>query len=526
MPEKLEHKPLENLLRGVEEADAPRATADVNESLRVRGLDADEVTMRVEAKISAYLQSQRPAMAQVQKRRSRAVVRVARWHHPSVQRFAEGGDPVAKMISVAGDFVLTALESPSSQSVVDPFVLAERRRIPVVPCSDIPDARTVPLPNGRLQIQFNPNQPQSRLRFSIAHELAHTLLPDCHERVRNRAPRNQFAEHEWELEMLCNVGAAELLMPIASFPSFTEQSLSIDNLMELRKSYQVSSEAILLRVVKLTSAPCAVFAASLFKEESEDRRYRIDYLVASRGWDVQIPSGDWLPKDTVVADCTAIGFTAYRDEVWKGVGPVHVEAVGIPPYPGTRYPRAIGIVRPLAAPPHSAPSLLFVKGDATQPRGLGPRIIAHVVNDKGRTWGTGFARAIAAKWPKAEEAFTAWITASPGLFRLGNTFKTEVGDDVSVFQMICQHGYGASPYPRFRYGALKSCLDELSAFALGRGASVHMPRIGSGQGSGVWPFIQQMIDESLCRRGINVTVYDLPNARPSSAPELPNLFGR
>lgn len=525
MPEELEHKPLANLLRGLE-AGAPSTAAELTQTLRGQGLDADEVITRVEAKISAYLQSRRPASAVAEKRRSRGVVRIAKWRHPSVQRFAEGGDPVEKMISIAGDFVLSALENPSSQSVVDPFVLADKRRIPVVPCSDISDARTIPLSNGRLQIQFNPNQPKSRLRFSIAHELAHTLLPDCHERVRNRAPRSEFEEHEWELEMLCNIGAAELLMPIASFPDLTEEALSIDNLMELRKSYQVSSEAMLLRVVKLTSAACAVFAASLSKPESKDRRYKIDYLVASRAWDIHVLSGEWLPKDSVVGDCTAIGFTAHRDEVWKDIGSVHVEAAGIPPYPGARYPRAIGIVRPLNAPARSAPKLLFVKGDATQPRGVGPKIIAHVVNDKGRTWGTGFARAVAEKWPGAEEAFTAWITASPGLFRLGNTYKTDVAEDVSIFQMICQHGYGASPHPRFRYGALKSCLDELAIFALERKATVHMPRIGSGQGGGVWSFIQQMIDESLCRRGISVVIYDLPNARPARSPELPNLFGK
>src|SRR5207245_1567973 len=38
--------------------------------------------------------------------------------------------------------------------------------------------------DGRIQIEFNPNKPKGRLRYSIAHELAHTLFPDRAEAVR------------------------------------------------------------------------------------------------------------------------------------------------------------------------------------------------------------------------------------------------------------------------------------------------------------------------------------------------------
>jgi len=51
-----------------------------------------------------------------------------------------------------------------------------------------------------------------------------------------------------------------------------------------------------------------------------------------------------------------------------------------------------------------------------------------------------------------------------------------------------------------------------------------MPRLGSGQGQAVWGIVEAMVDETLCREGTPVTVYDLPNARPESAPELPGLF--
>ena len=90
--------------------------------------------------------------------------------------------------------------------------------------------------------------------------------------------------------------------------------------------------------------------------------------------------------------------------------------------------------------------------------------------------------------------------------------------------MICQHGFGHTSKTRIRYGALKKCLDDVARVAQENNASVHMPRIGTGQGGGIWKIIEQLIDETLCGRGISVTIYDLPGAKPEQAPELPGLF--
>ena len=50
-------------------------------------------------------------------------------------------------------------------------------------------------------------------------------------------------------------------------------------------------------------------------------------------------------------------------------------------------------------------------------------------------------------------------------------------------------------------------------------ASVHMPRIGTGQAGGSWSIIEDLVDNELCAHGVPVTVYDLPNQR------LPNSQG-
>ena len=84
----------------------------------------------------------------------------------------------------------------------DPFALAEHLKIPVVARQDIPEARTVPSKQGFL-IEFNPNRPRNRVKYSICHEIAHTCFPDCAERVRNRLTHEKMKGEDWQLETLC-----------------------------------------------------------------------------------------------------------------------------------------------------------------------------------------------------------------------------------------------------------------------------------------------------------------------------------
>jgi hypothetical protein len=49
--------------------------------------------------------------------------------------------------------------------------------------------------------------------------------------------------------------------------------------------------------------------------------------------------------------------------------------------------------------------------------------------------------------------------------------------------------------------------------AKGLNASVHMPRIGTGQAGGSWPVVEEIISETLTKVGIKVLVYDLPQGR-------------
>ena len=449
------------------------------------------------------------------------------WTNRSVKRLGTK-DPVQEIVVRAQRLVSDALDAGWSGPPFDPVALASFLRIPVVPTDDVRDART--LPGGarsRLQIQFNPNRPPARVRFSIAHEIAHTLFPDCSEFVRNRVAYHELTPDGWQLESLCNLAAAEFLMPAGTLPDHIVNEAGIDELAAWRDKYDVSMEALLLRLTKLSTEPCATFCASAQTSRLDvvPRALRIDYAVSSSTWALKASRGLQLPGSSVVGECDSVGFTGERDEIWPYFGDVGVACIAVPPYPGSIRPRVVGLVRPRDGKSARTSSSLFqvVRGDAMRPRGTGVKIVVQVVNDATPNWGgRGFASALRRRFPEAQETFRGWATANRSNLALGRTHVATVAPDVFVASLVAQKGYGASLRPRIRYSALRQCLSEVADRAINARATVHMPRIGAGQARGAWDLIEGLIRELLCSRGIVVTVYDLPGSTVPT-PEQPSF---
>lgn len=444
------------------------------------------------------------------------------WQNPSVKLLAERGDPVDVVVQEARALVLKAADAGVLSIPVDPFKLAELRSIHVVPKTDVPDAQ-LSRHGGKDVIWYNPTRGSHRIRFSICHELGHSLFPDWAQQVRHRLFHSRTAPVDYELEALCNLAAAELLLPLGSInEDIARLKLSVETALQLVPKYEASAEAVLLRLAGLSGTPCAVFAAAA-EGDGTCRRYRLEYVKAAQGWDAGVRRGDLLPGDSVVNECTAIRFTAAGEEEWvPGQGKVTVEAVGVSPYPNRdlnpdrkAWPRVAGLVRPVGPEQREGSCIRFLRGDALAPRGTGPRIIAHVVNDKTPRWGAGFGLALQRKWPEVQRNFEAVFAQMAGS-KLGRTATSRVSDDLYVFQMISQRGYGPSSGTLLRYEALRQCLMQLRDVAKQENATVHMPRIGSGEARGSWALVENLISEELCARGVAVVVYDLPAGRRSS----------
>ena len=153
--------------------------------------------------------------------------------------------------------------------------------------------------------------------------------------------------------------------------------------------------------------------------------------------------------------------------------------------------------------------LRFLKGDATNPHASGPKVIAHICNDRGG-WGKGFVLALSRRWPEPEQAYRAWYRERAcNDFGLGATQLVQVRRDIWVANMVAQHGVKPSRGgPPIRYDALERCLHGVAEHAARLGASVHMPRIGCGLAGGRWERVEPLIVAALCARDIPTTVYD------------------
>ena len=414
----------------------------------------------------------------------------------------------------ARQVVLRALDDGWTGPPFDPLELAERLKLEVIPRDDVRDARTLAAPNGALRIEYNPNRSRGRVRYSIAHEIAHTFFADCAERVRHRGPHGEEEPDGWQLEALCNIAASELLMPMGSLPK--TEVLEIDALLQWQAKFEVSTEAVFLRMVQMSSSAHAALCAS---PTGRAGAYRVDYVMGSPSWRGPVIRGANVPPNSVIHECTAIGFTAKADEVW-GAERLRMECVGLPPYPGAQLLRVLCLVRPTKRSNPSRPALTFLRGDATRPRGTGAQIVVQVVNDATPNWGgRGFSMALLRRWPQVQEDFRAWARATPRALALGRVHVAQADQAIQVASLIAQHGYGPSASPRVRYRALKAALEELAKVAVEAQATVHMPRIGCGQAGGSWDVVEELLTITLGAAGVPVCVYDPPGSEPLVPPQ-------
>lgn len=435
------------------------------------------------------------------------------WTNKSVLAMAGDSDPVEAMTEHARRVALEQIEKGWQGPPFDPVDLAKRLHVPLVPRGELRDARTVPVGDSGVRIEFNPSRPRPRLRFSIAHELAHTFFPDAAQAVRNRGGTGR--DDDWQLELLCNIAASELLMPVGSFPELAKAPLEIEALMRLRKRFEVSTEALLRRVVRLSDQPTTFFSASRIDGDKADSRFRLEYWVDSPQWAAPLRLGLRPPANSVLRHCTAVGYTDRATERWSSaLEQAKVQCVGVSPYPGQQFPRVVGL---LSSPEvHARPSrrIHYVDGDATQPRGDAPRLIAHLVNDKTPNWGGPFARALKERYPQAQAVFRSWVKADSANLKLGNVHFFEIEEEnLTVATMVAQHGFGRQPTTRFSYVALRICLDQVSNHARRISATVHMPRIGAGEARGNWEIVSELVSAALIERDVPVTVYTLPGAQ-------------
>ena len=148
----------------------------------------------------------------------------------------------------------------------------------------------------------NKKLPQSRIRFTIAHEICHTFFYEI-------VPELKFVSHQTDPaeESLCDFGAATLLMPKDDVMRATRKvTPSMVVLEQLAEYYGVSLEAMFLRLQRLAGWKCQL----VIWHRTNDGRFLRDraYRRFKKDWhwvDSSIPQAAWegkksLPKWTFV----------------------------------------------------------------------------------------------------------------------------------------------------------------------------------------------------------------------------------
>jgi hypothetical protein len=184
------------------------------------------------------------------------------------------------------------------------------------------DAELAPDGDGGVKMRLNPDRPETRQRFSIGHEITHTFFPDHTSHVWPRADARyrDLQKPDDYLEMLCDVGAAELVFPRRWFQRDAAAVRSASDLVALAAKYKASRHATVRRYAELhpESAVAVYFSwklkptqegtvgreeqQNLFgisaEEERRDAiRLRIDYAIPSQ---VFSAAGHFLPRDKSV----------------------------------------------------------------------------------------------------------------------------------------------------------------------------------------------------------------------------------
>ena len=115
-------------------------------------------------------------------------------------------------------------------------------------------------------IKLNSNHSLARQAFSCAHEIGHLLLNELGlERYiqtleyRRFDPQKTLRTRAGMRERLCDVAAAELLMPKEVFKRYLEMSsLTVGCILPLARTFSASVSSTAMRIAEVSSEPCVV----------------------------------------------------------------------------------------------------------------------------------------------------------------------------------------------------------------------------------------------------------------------------
>ena len=121
--------------------------------------------------------------------------------------------------------------------------------------------------------------------FTLFHEIAHTLFPEYRRDFLHNGDRRLFGP-AGQLEYLCNIAAAEFLMPMDLFgKDLEERGFGAEQVPYLCQRYQAAAEEVCMRMVEADAAECVL---ALYEPRRQKRggrqRLSFTYVLPTAGF--------------------------------------------------------------------------------------------------------------------------------------------------------------------------------------------------------------------------------------------------
>lgn len=292
------------------------------------------------------------------------------WRHRSVRALMKSAgcdNPELVVRGKAQALVEKAKAMGWSGPPFDPLVLASLRGIHLRESTSLftAEAQLIPMDGNQLLLEFNPDRPSGRKNYTIGHEIAHTFFDDCYEMVHQRTSRRLTSDPKDEIEYLCQVAAAEMVMPREDFVAeLAKLPGSLKAIFPLCDIFDVSREAAARRFLDLTGIKGALvflskrlkpveLRSSAAEKAKLQSKYRVLYTVPGRGFPCFIPKHKSISDDSCIYSLQSLDEMEGAFEDWgvRELGRCLVEALLLPAPKDVEMdpdrPSVVALIRPV-----------------------------------------------------------------------------------------------------------------------------------------------------------------------------------
>lgn len=187
----------------------------------------------------------------------------------------DAADPVAAVLWHARRLIA---ESGLTEPPFRPASYAHIRHVKKIVYKDMHVEGCLIPSGGAFVIELRKDRPQGRMNFTCAHELGHTFFYESVPSVKYRTAASAQPHHDPDEERLCNVAAAELLMPCEVFAKISrDYQPSAQSLQAIAQTFESSLTATAVRLLNLK-----LWEAKFITWQVKDEGLKARWL-ASRG---------------------------------------------------------------------------------------------------------------------------------------------------------------------------------------------------------------------------------------------------